>query len=905
MNSRIKELLSERSGNYILPFFWQHGEDEAVLRKYMGIIQNSSIGAVCVESRPHPDFCGPRWWRDMDIILDEARKRDMKVWILDDSHFPTGFANGAMKTQSDERCRRSIVCKAVGCAGSKRIRLDKGRLLHPEALEKSSLELTMEKYRPGKIKARKFDDDLLLCVSALRVDENHGRCIDLTGRVQDGILEWDVPKGKWKLYILHVTGNAGYHPDYINMMDAASCRVLLDAVYEPHYARYKDDFGKTIAGFFSDEPELGNGHLYDQGNLLGTDQDLPWSGELEMRLKRELGEDYAVNLPLLWENEADPDMTARIRYGYMNAVTRLVEKDFSLQIGDWCRTHGVEYIGHIIEDNNQHARTGSSLGHYFRCLAGQDMAGIDVIGNQVVPLGEDTAITGQIFGNRDGEFFHYVLAKLGVSCGAIDPAKHGRCMCEIFGNYGWAAGVRLEKYLADHFMVRGVNYYVPHAFSPKTFPDPDCPPHFYAQGHNPQYRHFGRLMAYMNRICALISNGRHIAPAAVLYHAEAEWTGPYMLTQKPCRLLAEAQIDYDIIPQDVFAEQDRYRTVIGKTLKVNTQEYRALIVPAVRYVTAEFLNAAVKLEESGFPVIFIDTLPEGICNASGDDFQAVPERLRNCTVLPLNKLTDFLKERGIPDIVFSPVDRRLRCLRYVHHDGMSLYYFVNEGSEPYRGVIRLPETTPGITYNAWDNCLETVDARPAGGGMEITAEIDPLKSFIVIFDKTLSPTDIRRPPLRCNGNAVDLNEGWKRSVCAGINYPQFSGKREITLPDMLAEEQPEFSGYVRYERRFSLGEHGRTILEITDAHEGVEVFVNGISAGIQIAPPFRYDISALVKIGKNSLAVEVATTLERQIGQTGIQAKMMNLKPTAKSGITGTVRICTKSVEKEACHDNP
>ena len=59
----------------------------------MRAIHEANIGAVCVESRPHPDFCGEKWWQDMDVILDEARKRGMKVWILDDSHFPTGFAN--------------------------------------------------------------------------------------------------------------------------------------------------------------------------------------------------------------------------------------------------------------------------------------------------------------------------------------------------------------------------------------------------------------------------------------------------------------------------------------------------------------------------------------------------------------------------------------------------------------------------------------------------------------------------------------------------------------------------------------------------------------------------------------------------------------------------------------------
>ena len=86
----ITKLLNENYGNYIMPFFWQHGEEENVLREYMGVIHGSGIGAVCVESRPHPDFCGEKWWKDMDVILDEAKKRGMKVWILDHSHKPNG-----------------------------------------------------------------------------------------------------------------------------------------------------------------------------------------------------------------------------------------------------------------------------------------------------------------------------------------------------------------------------------------------------------------------------------------------------------------------------------------------------------------------------------------------------------------------------------------------------------------------------------------------------------------------------------------------------------------------------------------------------------------------------------------------------------------------------------------------
>ena len=57
----IEQLLAGQKDNHIFPFFWQHGETEEKLREYMGVIQDCNVGAVCVESRGHKDFCGPGW----------------------------------------------------------------------------------------------------------------------------------------------------------------------------------------------------------------------------------------------------------------------------------------------------------------------------------------------------------------------------------------------------------------------------------------------------------------------------------------------------------------------------------------------------------------------------------------------------------------------------------------------------------------------------------------------------------------------------------------------------------------------------------------------------------------------------------------------------------------------------
>lgn len=826
----------------------------------------------------------------MDIILEEAKKYGMKVWILDDSHFPTGFANGAMKEQPLELYRQSITCRQYAGVGGETITIPREALDNAEPFEPNMMEKMMT-HNSADGATKQFDDDRMLGVYAIRQDGADGfvnpeNRIDLSSAITEEGLEFVVPEGNWKIYVTQLTRNRGPHRDYINMMDKASCKVQIEAVYEPHWEHYKEEFGKTIAGFFSDEPELGNGHLYDQNNELGCSptMDYPWSRELEMRLKEELGEDFAGQLALLWEQDADTAETARVRYAYMDGVSRLVEEDFSWPIGEWCRAHGVEYIGHLIEDNNHASKTGSSLGHFFRGLAGQDMAGIDDIGGQVMPGQEDVDLNMPPFHSRNGSFYHYGLGKLGSSAAAIEPLKKGNSMCEIFGAYGWGEGVRLEKYLLDHFMVRGINHFVPHAFSGKEYPDPDCPPHFYAHGNNPQYRHFGALMAYGNRVLELINGGHHVAPVAILYHGESDWMGAAMASDIVGHQLYDHQIDYDYIPQDVFLDENVYDMEIteGK-LRVNTQEYKVLIVPELQFVTPHMKEAVKKMQEAHFPVYFINRLPEGV---EGE-------------VVPLDELVAKLSRQGVNELSIEPENNRVRYYHYEHQDGSAVYLFVNEGDDIYEGNVQIPDERDCYIYDAWENTVYRAEVlrEEDKKAKKVSLSLEPLKSQIVIFDQKESVEEVLKQekcPLAVSGEEVKLGTVWKRSICRSIDYPKFGEKKEICLPDLLHEEEPLFSGFVRYENQFE-GKAGETyVLEISDAYEGVEVFVNGRSLGIQIVPTYRFDLSSEIQDGVNELVIEVATTLEREASQfPNPYAKYIgqDVTPTCKSGISGTVKI--------------
>ena len=837
---------------HIFPFLWVHGEDEATYRKMIGVIQDADIQSFCVEARPHPGFCTDTWWRDMDIILDEAEKRGMKVWILDDKHFPTGYANGGVETRPEELRRLSL-------------------LMHSFPVTDGRVQIDLRECLCAPVSSISQEYDMSCGSAEADSQLSPGRILSITAVCGAQMLrltepqaaDWIAPSGEWTVYVCAVTANAGVHRNYINMMDRDSCRIQLDEVYEPHYAHYREKFGSVIAGFFSDEPELGNGILYHMDNPLGTPQDLPWSRELERALQQRLGDGYASLLPLLWRNDADAAETARVRFAYMDCVSRLVEQDFSRQIGDWCRQRGVEYIGHVIEDNNQHARTGTSLGHYFRGLKWQSMAGIDDIGDQVCPQGEDRRSRSVFDFVQDGEFYHYSLGKLGTSLAALNPHMHGRTMCEIFGNYGWTEGVRLEKYLLDHFMVRGVNHFVPHAFTCREYPDPDCPPHFYAQGHNPQYRHFGRLMGYARRVCQRISDGAACTPVAVLYHGEAEWSGKCMLMQKVARVCLDNQVDFLFVPADAFAEADFYRTDVGKKLVINSVTFETLVLPYAQFITPETACAIETMMLSGGDVAFVDALPDGLTDGTG-----LPDALRRVPVVPLEKLAQRLA--AYKTTVLSPANDRVRAMHYRAQD--ELLYLFNEGADTYCGTVTLPFAGDVCCYNAWEDRYEAAHA--TDGVLHV--KLHPSESLLIV---PAAGKEVCQPLAMRGG--VQLLTKFERSVCRSVDYPAFSDVQSIEKLESYHRTDPAFSGFIRYETDFAYS-GGFAGLEIVDAYEGVEVFVNGASMGIQVLPPFRYDLSQACVPGTNRLSIEVATTLGRE---------RCPDTDTAPTGITGAVRL--------------
>lgn len=497
-------------------------------------------------------------------------------------------------------------------------------------------------------------------------------------RMDDQLLTLDVPDGAYSIFVIFMTRKGGEDAtkDYLNPLVKEATQVLLDEVYEPHFAHYGDEFGKTIQGFFSDEPRFGN-FKGTEGRIGREDMPLPWRDGLEQELG--FGQKY---LPLLWASAGG--LESSVRFQYMDVVTHLYNENFTKVLGDWCRAHGVWYLGHTIEDNGAHARLGYGTGHYFRGQQDMDVSGIDVIGGQIVP-GMNYHHDAFNTGGSNGEFYHYALAKLGSSAAHLDPKKGGRAMCEAFGAYGWNEGLKTMKWIADHLIVRGINYLVPHAFDPKEFPDWDCPPHFYARGHNPQFRYFKVFSDYVNRMMTLFRDGMHPAKVGLFYPAETEWAGAYMPVEKPARELTIHQIPFDIVSRDYL----KTAKVEAGGYAINGERLEILVFPYGECIPADLVPVLSQMAAAGVEIIFLDDMPVRTVGSldMGNNLdmegwptntsvqKAFADILDACSVVKLKELGEKLSgmrairlDKEIPDLAVGVYER----------NGKQIYMFFNE-----------------------------------------------------------------------------------------------------------------------------------------------------------------------------------------------------------------------------------
>lgn len=858
--------LSKDGKQYIVPLFWQHHETHEELRDEIEKMKSVGINPFVMEPRPHPGYLDDTWWEDIQYIIDVCEELDMYVWFFDDGVYPSGQGYGQMNKRFPEHTKRYLIHKTVDVTGP----FEYAHFIIDSWLREGE--------KVFKIVAAKRLDRLDLLDS--------DNLIDLTDNYKNGRLYWAVPDGEWKIFVLIDSNYDGeeFTRFYCNPISKVAVSKYIEIIHEEHYKRFKDQFGKRILGFFTDEPRFGNTWGYDC--IVGfKDMPLPWSEELLEKLSQSPLGDFTKYIPLLWNPDAQ-EVCRDVRYNYMNTITNLFSECFMGQLGEWCHNHNCELIGHVVEENGAHGRVGYGAGHWFRSTRGLDVSGFDVVCN-LLPEQTDGAFN-TLFTYYDCDFSHFGLGKMAASHSHTDPKKKGRTLCEAFGAYGWFEGLKLMKWITDHLAVSGVGIVTPHAFSPKEFNDTDCPPHFYARGFNPQFRYFTKWSDYANRLGDAIIGGTHYNNIAVLYNIEAEW-GSYKQSSKPAmpfekvvKRLTQNQIDCDIVCiDDILA----HAVVSDGMFSLNEEKYAALIIPYAPSLSREFSDCLCNLKENGIHVVFIDELPERVYfegKKSVGDFETTS----------LDNIASYMRSVIPCEVKFSDYEKDLVITHYTK-DGFDWYLLVNQSTKhPIKGTLTVDDGRKPIFYDAMDDKRYAAPHSCIDEKCNVKVELQPWQTMFLVFgsDEELPLYEVPAAA----GSDIALKDDWKISKATAKEYPVFTETEYTELLDFSRDEyMPNFSGTLRYENEFNIEDVSDDLLiSIDEAYEIVEVFVNDISLGVKITPPYEFVCPAsALKEGSNKLCIEVVNTLVKEIPSSEFDKYFMQ-DPT---GILGQVHINKKA----------
>ena len=96
--------------------------DEAVIRHDLDSMKAMGYQAITVQAggRDMKDapYLSEAYFKLFREFVDEAKKRDMRIWIVDDAGYPSGFAGGKFTALApDLRMQALVVAHKIDVAG--------------------------------------------------------------------------------------------------------------------------------------------------------------------------------------------------------------------------------------------------------------------------------------------------------------------------------------------------------------------------------------------------------------------------------------------------------------------------------------------------------------------------------------------------------------------------------------------------------------------------------------------------------------------------------------------------------------------------------------------------------------------------------------------------------------------
>ena len=472
--------------------------DETVMRRDLDRIKALGFRAVTVQAgrdMPYAYLSQP-YFKLFRTFVDEAKERGLKVWIVDDAGYPSGFAGGKFTELKPElRMQALVVARKIAAAAG---------------------DTVTEPVSPATVGVLAVNSD-----GATQAVP-----------VANGAIHWTAPSsqpGQWTVMVVEhqfstsptrsdtnpkrVKDTEQSLEDYLN---PAATRQFMEFTHEQYKRSMGDEFGKTILDFRGDEPDY---------SIRG----IPWTPAFFDRFEQIKGYDVRPYIASFFA----PKMTgeeSRVKADYWDVFSILFRNSFFKVQGDWCAANHLEYQVHLNHEEMQMELTRSE-GSFFRDMRYVQVPGIDAIWHQIWT---DT-------------ISDYPRLASSVSHVYGKP----RAFTESFAAYRPVPSLDQARYVLDEQFVRGINLMEIMYFSStskgarplaKFMSDPGFP----------------ALMLYTQRLSYLMAMGRPAARVALYLPASSLWLGDEAANQdfvSTERLLSEHQIDFDVVDDNALARE--------------------------------------------------------------------------------------------------------------------------------------------------------------------------------------------------------------------------------------------------------------------------------------------------------------------------------------------------------------
>lgn len=631
------------------PFWaWNGKMDPVELRSQIRIMKRMGLGGFFMHARVGLDtpYLSPDWFNCVKACVDEASQLGMRAWLYDEDRWPSGAAGGIVTKNPAYRCRKLVV--------------------------------TVHRNAPTALWG---DNVTAVCLASMEEGPSGNR-INSVSRLKKGSKVQPLSGSQVLLvFTLKIANPSPWYNGftYIDTLNPKAVAEFIKVTHEAYKKNVGADFGGTVPGIFSDEPDHGTVCLESEDGTLSV----PWTGSLPAVFRKMKGYDIREHLPELFFI-VDGERASRVRYDFNDCITAMFVTAYAKQIGEWCGKHGIAYTGHLMNEHDLAGQTGH-IGSCMRFYEHMQAPGIDMLTEY----------------RRE-----YDTAKQ-VTSVANQFSRKWR-LTETYGCTGWDFPFAGHKAIGDWQAALGINLRCQHLawYTMLGEAKRDYPAGIHYQ--SPWWELYGKVEDYFARIHAIMTRGTEVRDLLVIHPVESVWLFTAKNWQRDEPAVSELNrmfvairdnllrhnIDFDYGDEEIMARHARVVRRKGEvSLKVAGASYKSVLVPPLQTMRESTLRILRRFKDAGGLVVFagnpaclIDAKPSGKAVALAS----------LCTNTPAEgpALAKAFESRGrrlwITDGNGKNIESALYLLR---HDDLNYYLFVcNTGHSSEQLNRKMTET---------------------------------------------------------------------------------------------------------------------------------------------------------------------------------------------------------------------